>query len=196
MLCKNSCVLPLSHLEDACGHLFFFQLLHSKPVIFFVYVLKETDGENHRGESQQNTASLGRDHPIHIGSQMARRGDLGVHLVRRGQSIAWGVPCAAWEDEELDAFPFLTVLSSPHCLGHFHANCVFSLLRAKCWTVPKILQSIQFCGLKGQFLFCLTKYTKTFLSQDHWNLNLQGTLKVWPRGTYIWGESPGRLHGR
>lgn len=67
---------------------FFFPTLHSKPVIFFVYALKETDGENHRGEKPTKYSLPRRDHPIHIGSQMARRGDPGVHLVRRGWSIA------------------------------------------------------------------------------------------------------------
>lgn len=46
-----------SHLEDACGHLVF------KNFAFLVYALKETDGENHRGKSQQNTASPGSSIP-------------------------------------------------------------------------------------------------------------------------------------
>lgn len=45
----NPNLLSLSHLEDACGHLFcFFLKLHIPNQSFFlVYAVKETDGENH-----------------------------------------------------------------------------------------------------------------------------------------------------
>jgi hypothetical protein len=35
--------------------IWFLKTLHSKPVIFPVYSVKETDGENHRGEKANKT---------------------------------------------------------------------------------------------------------------------------------------------
>lgn len=61
-----------------------------------------------------------------------------------------------------------------------------SLLRAKCWLFCT-LQSIQFCGLKGQFLSAWQSPQKPFSPRIAEPQPTRNT-KVWLRGTHIWGE--------
>lgn len=147
--------------------------------------------ENHRAKKPTKYSLLAWP-SIHIGSQMARRGDLACILVRQAEHRR-EVPLCRLGDEELDAFPFWTIFSSPH-LSHFHASACFLLRQSTDWALWH-LTKYPVCGLKGQFLSAWQS-TQPFLLPGSLNLNLQRT-QSWLRDTYIWGENlRRRLHGR
>lgn len=151
--------------------IWFFKTLHSKPVIFLVYALKETDGENHKGRGQQNTVSPPLQHSqwyhlMHSGPQIAFKWDqrfasgqthprhTATHSVTSAGTRSWKASTFGHCPPQ----PIAWVTLMP---------VVCSLLGGKCWLFCT-LQSIQFCGHKT---FCsrLTWYQKTFLlPQNYW----------------------------
>lgn len=82
------------------------------------------------GKSRQNTASLDVTIQLTRVHKWQGEGTRAVPLVRRGRGSA-EVPCAAWEDEGLDALPFWRAPPRPAARVTF-MPIACSLLRAKC----------------------------------------------------------------
>lgn len=132
--------------------IWFLETSHSKPVIFLVYALKETDGENHRGKKPTNY-NLPRFqhsqcyHLINIGPQMAFKWDRRfasgqTHPEHTAIHFAMPERTRSWKS---------TFGSSPLSFAWVtFMPIVCSLLWGKCWLFCT-LQSIQFCGSSGLF---------------------------------------------
>lgn len=88
--------------------IWFLKTLHSKSVIFLVYALKETDGENHRGEKANKIQSPRFQHSwwyhrIHAGPQTAfkrdqhfasgqtQSGQTAIHSVTSESTSSWSL---------------------------------------------------------------------------------------------------------
>lgn len=89
---RNPNLLSLSHLEDACGHLFFWKTLYSKPVIFPCLCIKRNRWCKPQGDKANKTQPpcfqhSQRCHLIHIGPQMAFTWDQHLHLARHIQGV-------------------------------------------------------------------------------------------------------------
>lgn len=163
----NSCVLPLSHLEDACGHLFFFFFNFAFQTSHFLCLcIKRNRWWKPQGRKankiQPPSTWPSNSHRFSNGTERGPGRASGQ--TRAEHSVRSPVPpgrMRSWTPSPSGPSP-----PHPHCFGHFHANCVFSP-QSKVLTVL-YLTKYPVLWFKRPVSFCLTKYTKTFLSQDHW----------------------------
>ena len=127
----------------------FFKTLHSKPVIFLVYALKETDGEKPQGEKANKIQPSPMPaswcyYPIPTGPRMSWKWDRGC---ASGQTQAGHRVSPFVTPERTRSWTSSTFgPSPPHPMAWVtFMPIVCSLLRGKCWLFCT-LQSIQFCG--------------------------------------------------
>lgn len=169
----------------------FLKTLHSKPVIFLVYALKETDGEKPQGEKANKVQPSPMPaswcyYPIRIGPQMAWKWDRGC---ASGQTQAGHrVSPFVTPQRTKEAGPplLLDLLQLTPLLGSLSCQlCVLSSEESADCSVPYKVSSFV---VHKAFSSCLTQSTKTFLlSQDYWTSAYeehQGLAK----GMYIWEE--------
>lgn len=194
---QNPNLLSLSHLEDACGHLFFLKLVFQTSHFPCLCIKK-----NRWWKPQGNKANKMQPphfqhsrgyHLICIGPRMAFKwGTSVLHLVRHIQGVQQST---MWLLKERGAgIYFWTLSSSAHHLGHFHANCVFPPQR-KVLTVLYLTKYPVLWFIRP-FLPAWHSTKKPFHYPELLNLSLPGTPRS-SSGYINFGRIPPRqLHGK